>query len=201
MNYPKILSYTCLLVGIILFGCNNSTSEKTENIIDSEGKIAEELGKAVTHTSLSDVTPLTVEELEAWLPQSLNGMERTGSQPGSMSRSGVSGISATYGNPYKKSIVILVTDGAGALASAMGLVGGYRRQINADIDRVTEGGYSKTVTNKGVKAIESHTKHDSSYNVTTLFGDRFGIELRSTRISLEEAWQAYHALPLEGLLK
>lgn len=53
---------------MILFGCNNSTSDKSKNVSDSEEKTAEEIGKAVLHTSLTDVSPISVEELETTFP-------------------------------------------------------------------------------------------------------------------------------------
>lgn len=200
MNYPKILCYTCLLSGMILFGCNNSTSDKSKNVSDSDEKIAEEIGKAILHTNLTDISPISVEELEAWLPKTLGGMSLTSSAPGSMSRSGISGIAATYGNPYEKSVKILLTDCAGKQASAMGLAGSFRRLMNKNLDRDTEMGYEKTVTNKGVKVIESYNSDTDSYQFTNFYGDRFSIDLSSTRISREEAWEAFHSLPLDKLL-
>lgn len=200
MNYPKILCYTCLLSGMILFGCNNSTSDKSKNVSDSDEKIAEEIGKAVLHTNLTDVSPISVEELEAWLPKTLGGMTLTSSAPGSMSRSGISGIAATYGDPYEKSFQLSLTDCAGEQASAMGFAGSFRRLMNQNIDRDTEMGYAKTVTNKGVKAIEYYNSDTDSYKIENFYGDRFSIELSSTQISREGAWEAFHSLPLNKLL-
>lgn len=114
MNYPKILYFTCLLSGMILFGCNNSSNSNS-----SDEKTAEEIGKAILHTNLTDISPISVEELEAWLPKTLGGMSLTSSAPGSMSH---------------------------------------------------------------------------------FFGDRFSINLSSTRISREAAWEAFHSLPLDKLL-
>src|SRR5690606_2813820 len=110
MNYPKILYFTCLFSSLILFGYNNSTSDKSKNVSDSEEKTTEEISKSFLHTNFTDVSPISVEELEAWLPKTLGGMSLTSSQPGSMSH---------------------------------------------------------------------------------FFGDRFSINLSSTRINLEEAWQAF----------
>lgn len=200
MNYPKILYFTCLLSSLILFGCNNSTSDKSKNVSDSEEKTTEEIGKAILHTNLTDISPISVEELEAWLPKTLGGMSLTSSAPGSMSHSGISGIAATYGNPYEKSVKLLLTDCAGEQASAMGLAGSFRRLMNQNIDENTEMGYQKTVTNKGVKAIENYNSDTDSYEIANFFGDRFSINLSSTRINLEEAWQAFHSLPLDKLL-
>ena len=160
MNYPKILYFTCLLSGMILFVCNNNSYSNS-----SDEKTAEEIGKAILHTNLTDISPISVEELEAWLPKTLGGMSLTSSAPGSMSRSGISGIAATYGNPYEKSVKLLLTDCAGEQASAMGLAGSFRRLMNQNIDENTEMGYQKTVTNKGVKAIENYNS-DTEYKNT-----------------------------------
>lgn len=195
MNYPKILYFTCLLSGMILFGCNNSSNSNS-----SDEKTAEEIGKAILHTNLTDISPISVEELEAWLPKTLGGMSLTSSALGSMSHSGISGIAATYGNPYEKSVKLLLTDCAGEQASAMGLAGSFRRLMNQNIDENTEMGYQKTVTNKGVKAIENYNSDTDSYEIANFFGDRFSINLSSTRISREAAWEAFHSLPLDKLL-
>lgn len=186
-----------LLTGLLIIcvACNNSSNSNF-----SDEKTAEELGKAIIHTSLTDVSPISVEELEAWLPKTLGGMSLTSSQPGSMSRSGISGIAATYGNPYEKSIKLLLTDCAGEQAGAMGLAGSFRRLMDQNIDRDTEMGYAKTVTNKGVKAIEYYNSDTDSYKMENFYGDRFSIELSSTQISGEGAWEAFHSLPLDKLL-
>jgi len=72
--------------------------------------------------------------------------------------------------------------------------------MNQNIDENTEMGYQKTVTNKGVKAIENYNSDTDSYEIANFFGDRFSINLSSTRISREAAWQAFQSLPLDKLL-
>src|SRR5690606_17880048 len=160
MNLPKLFLLSLCASSIFLAGCNNKASEK--NTANSEEAIVEELGKALTHTKLSDVEPISMEDLEAWLPKTLGGLPMTSSQHGSMSKMGVHGIAAVYGNPNEKSIVLTLTDCAGKQDGTMGVAGTLRQTIARDIDSGTEDGYQKTVVDKGVRAIENYSRHDDS---------------------------------------
>ncbi|SRR5690606_1037425 len=199
MNIPKLFLPILCASSMLLAGCNNKTSEK--NTVNSEEAVVEELGKALTHTNLSDIEPISMEDLEAWLPETLGGLPMTNSQHGSMSKMGVHGIAAMYGNPYEKSILLTLTDSAGKKAGTMGLAGSFRRANAMDIDSKTENGYQKTVVEKGVRAIEYYGKHDDSYLISIFHQDRFEVEVRSAGIPREEAWKALHSIPLDKLLK
>ena len=57
-----------LLTGVLIFcvACNNPTSNSQAE--DTNTDMPEKLFKESTNPNLSELTPLTMEELEAWLP-------------------------------------------------------------------------------------------------------------------------------------
>src|SRR5690554_8164651 len=93
------------LVSGLLWACGNATSDGNDG---SDRAMAEALGEAVMHTNLSEVTPLTVEELETWMPETLIGLPLESARPGSMSKRGISGIHGNYGDPGDKRVVVTV---------------------------------------------------------------------------------------------
>src|SRR5690606_2752337 len=68
---------------------------------------------------LQGITPLTNEELKAWLPDEIKGMKRISYKAGQAGMMGIASIEATYANEDKsKKFTINVIDGAGQMGAA-----------------------------------------------------------------------------------
>lgn len=180
----------------LILACNNSTSNSQGE--DTDTDMPEKLFKEFTHPDLSELTPLTMEELEAWLPAELGGLPLHSVHPGSMSRSGVNGIAGRYINNGDKEIILTVTDGAGPTAApiAGGMFGQVEKAINGKLP-LNKG--EEIVTIGGIRAIQSY--NDYSYHHSFVHQGRLLISVDASRLSKDEAEQVIEALPMDKLIK
>lgn len=191
----KKTGYAVWLISGLLWACGSATPDGSGG--QSEEITAETLGKAVMSTGLSEVPPITVEELETWLPETLLGMPLKSTQPGSMSKRGISGIGANYGDSDNKNIVVTITDCAGPEGGMV--VGMFRPLATSEFDRSSESGYERTVTENGIKAVESFSQYENNYSVAIFYKERFAINLNGYSVARDELWEAVGELPLDRL--
>lgn len=189
------LWYAAWLVSGLLWACGGGTSEGSS--WQSDQATAEALGKAVMNTDLSEVTPLTEEELETWFPETLVGMPFKSAQPGSMSRLGISGIGANYGEPGDKYIAVVVTDCAGPKAGMA--AGMFRPLATSELDQSSESGYERTVTENGIRAVESFSQYENNYTLSIFYKERFAVSLNGYSVTRDELWEAVGELQLDRL--
>lgn len=180
----------------LILACNNPTSNSQAE--DTNTDMPEKLFKESTNPNLSELTPLTMEELEAWLPSELGGLPLQSVHPGSMSRSGVNGIAGRYTNSGDKEIILTVTDGAGPTAApiAGGMFGQVEKAINGKLP-LNEG--ENIVTIGDIRAVQSYG--DNSYHHSFVHQSRLLISVDASRFSKEEAEQVIEALPMDKLIK
>ena len=78
--------------------------------------------------ALEELEPIRNEDLKTWLPESLDGMERSGFRIGGSGMANVSSVEGTYKRKdTKKSFKVSVMDGAGKAGSVMAMsFGGVR---------------------------------------------------------------------------
>lgn len=196
----KNLKTICLLwvVGVFMLACNNSSSRSQGEDTDTE--MPEKLGKAILHTDLSEMTPLTMEELEAWLPKELVGLPLHIVHPGSTGQPGinVSSIGGRYVGQDNKEILLTVVDGAGPDAAP--IYGGMFKQAENTINGkfpLNEG--EEIVTIGDIRAVQSY--FDFAYHYTFVHQGRLLIIVDATRLSKDEAQQIIKALPMDQLVK
>ncbi|MEZ4777896.1 MAG: hypothetical protein R2786_00745 [Flavobacteriaceae bacterium] len=148
--------------------------------------------------ALKNVTPLTNDELKAWLPDEINGMKRTKFTAGQASFMKIASIEATYESEDKsKKFKIQVLDGAGEMGAAA--TAGVRILLSQDFEEETESTLKKTVKRNGVKVIEEHNKNSNNSSIQFLQDDRFFINANGTHMDLEETWDAINKLNVEDL--
>lgn len=196
----KNLKAICLLwaASALMLACNNSTSHSQGE--DTDADMPEKLFKQFTHTNLSELTPLTMEELEAWLPAELGGLPLHSVHPGSMSQSGVNGIAGRYISNEDKEIILTVTDGAGPTAAP--IAGGMFGQVDKIIDGTLplhEG--DEIVTVGGIRTIHSYNEYSHHHHHTFVHQGRLLISVDATRLSKDEAEQVIATLPMGKLVK
>lgn len=178
-----------------MLACNNGTSHSQGE--DTDADMPEKLFKESTHPDLSELTPLTMEELEAWLPTELGGVPLHSVHPGSLSGAGINGIGGRYISGDIE-ISLMVNDAAGPTAApiAGGMFGLVDKAINGQRP-LNEG--EEVVTIGGIRAIQSY--HDGSYHHSFVHQGRLLISVDASRLSKDEAEQVIKALPMDKLIK
>lgn len=187
--------YLLWTVSAFMLACNNGTSHSQGE--DTDADMPEKLFKESTNPNLSELTPLTMEELEAWLPAELGGVPLHSVHPGSLSGAGINGIGGRYISGDKE-ISLMVNDAAGPTAAP--IAGGMFGQVEKAIDGklpLSEG--EEVVTIGGIRAIQSYG--DNSYHHSFVHQGRLLIIVDATRFSKDEAEQVIEALPMDKLIK
>lgn len=147
---------------------------------------------------LSETKPLTNEELKAWLPDDVDGMKRTSFKTGAMGMMNIASIEATYATEDKeKSVKIEVIDGAGEMGAFA--TASLRMVFSQDFEEESEEKTRRTVTKKGVKAIEEYNKRRNQA-VIQLFQDRrFYIKATGVGMEIDELWDYIAEMDVDDL--
>lgn len=208
---PIMKKYMIVLFLLPLFvscgGSNSSGDKGTENKKE-EGVLSQLSNATSAIKSLGDagkdmeklqkMTPLTNDQLKAWLPEEINGLKRISYSAGDASAMGLASIDATFANADKsKKIKVAVFDGAGKAGSAM--ISLLNIQLSQDFDREDEYKIEKTVKHNGTKAIMEFNKRDSTTEIHFLQDGRFSIDVTGTHMDAGEVWKAIEALKPDKL--
>tara|TARA_R110000868_G_scaffold205702_1_gene454267 strand:- start:2371 stop:2994 length:624 start_codon:yes stop_codon:yes gene_type:complete len=166
--------------------------DNLDNIIDG----AEDMQKNIE--KLSELTPVTKDEIKAWMPEELGDLKRTEYNIGS--QMGISVFKLSFKGDNEKKINVTISDGAG---NGSALVAMFSMFQNIDIDTESESGYERTQTFDGQRAL---VKYQSlkNYEKTTLqclINGRFGIEANAWNIEPEELWKYIKQLEIDKLIK
>ncbi|MDP4263462.1 MAG: hypothetical protein Q8941_13125 [Bacteroidota bacterium] len=197
----KQLIILCLAAICMLPACNNN-KPKQATIVSDDGKtkvtvnpadIAEKAGDMNQKMEeLKKLTPLTLDQLKALLPEEFMGMKRSSFNANAMM--GTSTCTATYKTDDGKQLRVSLFDGAGeAGASLVGL-----RFYNLwNFERQDDNGYEKTVDFNGGKAIEKYAKYNDEYGLTYVANDRLLVSLEGEKMGLDAIKDAAKNLSLK----
>ena len=158
-------------------------------------KGAEDLEKNIE--KLSELTPITKEQIKTWMPEEINDLKRTEYNIGGVM--GISTFKLTFKGDADKMIKITISDGAGK-GSAM--IGMFSMMQNMEIDKENESGYERTQTFDGQPTL---IKYQSSENyekstLQCLFNERFGIEATAWKMTPDELWSYIKKLEINKLI-
>lgn len=197
----KILM-TIFVAGAMISCKDNPVSKKineTKKSVSNTTKAVKEMTKVQeTIKDLSEVEPLTNEELKNWLPDDINGMKRTKFKAGEAGMMNISSISATYSNEDKsKEFSINVIDGAGEMGAIA--TAGLRMLMTQDFEEQDESGYRKTTTRKNQKAVEEYNSNRNNSNIQFMDDRRFYLEAKGKNMDVDETWKAIDKLKLDKL--
>lgn len=182
-------------------GQNSSSGEEEETMetaSDSESDAANDPQKAMEEAmkqlenmqkEAGKVEVVDFRELKIWLPETLNGLERSrheGQKAGAMGFT-VSEANATYKGDGKD-IEVTVVDGGGVGLAQMGLAA----WAMAEIDQEDDNGWKRTTTIAGQKAYQEHSTRDNSGQVSILVAGRGVLNIEYSGMDSGDA---------EGLLK
>lgn len=194
-NIMKInISYFILFTSFLLISCggkeDNKTKSETSNTIDlvKTVKDMQENGETLVYE-----TPLTKQEFESWLPETLLGMPMTSSTINMLP--GLGSCGATYSINNRR-VRVMVIDGAGEKGN--NAVNTYRVSSTKEYDEKGTWGSTKTTTLNGFKLKESALTN-GKYNLSMFYDNRFAVDVETYEVGHEELEQIIKELNLEQL--
>lgn len=149
---------------------------------------------------LIKATPISNDELKAFLPETLAGFPRKKFSVGNQFMTDVAMAEAEYENENGDMVSLSVMDGAGETGSAMITLArlGFARDFEEQSDR----GYKKSITINGYKAIEEVQKDDydgrENSKIDLLISKRFLVTLEG-EISVDQLKKTVNELDLNKL--
>jgi hypothetical protein len=176
------------LSSFILLACNN----RKKGDITIKGKDGEkvtintnELAKKAEETNnkaeeLKKLTPLSLDQLKALVPEEFMGMKRDSYSANSMM--GAATCNATYKSEDGKELKVTIFDCAGEAGSG---IYSLRYWTMWNFQQEDDNGYQKTVDFNGTKAIEKYQKYNEEYGLTYMSGDRFLVTLEGEKTGLD----------------
>ena len=187
----KPLFSLLLLATVAIGACNNdkkvthtetsddgTTTTTTLDVTDlSEG--ADEITQKMEE--LKKLAPLTLDQLKALLPEEIAGIKR--SSFNANTTMGFALAEADYEKDDDTELKLVVYDCAGEAGS--GIFGmSYWTKMN--MQQESDDGYTKTVSFRGDKAVESYQKGSNESTLTYVVNDRLLVTLTGRNISADE---------------
>ncbi len=162
-------------------------------IISNAKEIQEESAK------LKEVTPLTNEELKAWLPEKVADLSRTGFKVGKTGYMNVASIEGTFKAGDGRELRVEIMDGAGEMGSA--LMAGMGVASKMEVEEEDESKHLQTVTKNGVKAKQTYYKKRDDTELQFIYSGRFMVMVRTKDAKPGKTWELVEKLNLESLTK
>jgi len=198
----KYLLSLSMAVALCLSACNNDrkvtattknedgSTTTTSVDVKSMASASDEMEKKVE--DLKKLSPLTIDQLKALLPEELNGIKQ--SNYNSSTAMGLSYISADYDRDDTTSLKVAIYDCAGEAGSGW-YAATYWTKMSFQQESSTE--YTKTVEMMGGKAIENFNKQNHNSSLTYVANDRLLVVLSGENMKPEELREAAQKLNLK----
>lgn len=172
--------------------------EAKENVSNTQKVIKESTKLQEGIKELSETTPLTNEEMKAWLPDDVDGLKRTAFKTGAMGMMNIASIEATYTAEDKsKSFKLEIIDGAGEMGAMS--TAGLKMAFSMDFEEEDEFKSRKSVTKNGIKAIEEYDKRRNKSTIQLFHNDRFYLKATGEKMEIDELWDLINEINLEDL--
>lgn len=203
----KLITIAMLL--LIVVACkeeNNPLSkikEATDKVkevktgIDNLDKVidgAEDMQKNIE--KLSKTTPITKDQIKAWMPEELGDLKRSSFQ---ISKEMGMKFKLVFKGEDKKTININIIDGAGNGAPMISM---FSMMQNMDIDKENDTGYERT-QKMGSQKVYVKYKKLTNYEKSELqctVNNRFGIEANARGMTPKELWEYIQKLEIQKLI-
>ncbi|MCR9182893.1 MAG: hypothetical protein NXH73_08200 [Flavobacteriaceae bacterium] len=192
-----------LSIAMLLFACKDNpvvkkAKEVKDNVSNTQKVIKESTKMQDDIKELSEATPLTNDEMKAWLPEDVDGMKRTAFKTGAMGMMNIASVEATYAEEDKsRTFKVEVIDGAGEMGALS--TAGLRMAFSMDFEEETESKTRKTVTKNGVKAIEEYDKRRNQSVIQFMQDNRFYIKATGTNMEMDELWDLIDEMDADDL--
>lgn len=167
----------------------NKTTVDVSSITEAAKNIEENAGKA---EELKKLTPLSIDQVKALIPNELMGMQR--SSFSANSAMGVSVGKGTYKGEGDKELNIEIIDCAGEMGASW-----YTMRYFSlwNFQQEDDNGYQKTIDFNGGKAIEKYSKSNDRYELTYFGNDRFIVNVDGEKVGLDAIKQVANNLTLK----
>lgn len=167
----------------------NKTTVDVSSVTEAAKNIEENAGKA---EELKKLTPLSIDQVKALIPNELMGMQR--SSFSANSAMGVSVGKGTYKGDGDKELNIEIIDCAGEMGASW-----YTMRYFSlwNFQQEDDNGYQKTIDFNGGKAIEKYTKSNDRYELTYFGNDRFIVNVDGEKVGLDAIKQVANNLTLK----
>ncbi len=192
-----------LIICVLFAGCKDNPAvkkmkEAKDGVVNTKNVIKESTNMQDDIKNLSEMTPLTNEELKSWLPESVDGMKRTSFKAGEIGMMNIASIEATYAAEDKtRSFKIEVIDGAGEMGALS--TAGMRMAFAQDFEEETEDKTRKSVTKNGSKAIEEYNKRRNQSVIQFMQDKRFYIKATGDKMDIDDLWNLIDEMDTEDL--
>lgn len=198
-----ILISAIFVLQSILLSCGsdskNEVNKKTNSVIEKVKtgnnfvKGARDL--ASESEALKKLTPIPVETLKAFFPETIYGMPKTNSN--ALDMVGASTAFATYGKSTSKQIKLRILDGAGEKGSAA--TGVYRAIKYDKTNKEAYGDYIKIKEYDNTIVKEHFNKSQNRYTLEFFYNNRFAVNLQVTGFQQEDVWKIFKEFDLNKL--
>lgn len=199
----KVLKVSLLMSIMICISCMGEVSDKLKkaknkvsnagSIVENAKTMGERMGK------LKEMEPTSNDDLKAWLPENLDGMERTKFRVGGSGVANVSSVEGTYKQKgTKTSLNARIMDGAGEAGSVLAM--GFGMFGDMEMEMEDERKHQQTVEVDGIRAQQTYYKKNSRTNLMFVYEERFMVTIDATDMDVDETWKMVEKLDLEGLV-
>ena len=167
----------------------NKATIDVSSVSEAAKKIEENANEA---EKLKKLTPLSIDQIKALIPEELLGMKR--SSFSANSAMGVAVGEGTYKGDDDKQLKLEVIDCAGETGAAW-----YNMRFFAlwNFQQEDDNGYQKTVDFNGGKAVEKYSKSNDRYEFTYFSNDRFIVQLEGEKVGLDAIKQVANNISLK----
>lgn len=185
----KNLFFLLLAFSFFMTACNNNKPKETTVITSKDGKEKvtvntgnlkkEVMDIADIQEALSKLTPLTLEELKAFIPEQILGAAKSNYQ--ATSAQGMGSVSAEYKIDEKTKIKLSIIDCAGSMGAGAYTI--YNGMLS--FERDTENEYSKVIEFNGGKAMESCKKKRDECTLDYFTGNRYMVNIKGDNVGMD----------------
>ena len=189
---------------LILLSCHGNSEKTTLTTDDGNGNkttlsidpknatsVADEMNKKTEE--LKKLTPMTVDQIKAMLPEQLMGIKRSSFDANSMM--GFATADADYKKNDTTNIKITVMDCAGEAGSSFYALNYWTKMT---IQSENDQGFTKTIDFMGGKAVEDYKKYNNTYTLTFTANDRLLITLQGQNVTMDQLMDAAKSLNLKA---
>jgi hypothetical protein len=209
----KIITIVMLLLIVVACKKENNPITKFKNATKKVKKAKQSLnnvtelikgaeGVQKNIQKLSEITPISKDQIKSWMPEELGDLKRTKYEIGKqMGFANISNVNLEFKDADNNKIVnVKVIDGAGNGATFISM---FLLVKNADVDSEDQTGYERTEVFGKQKVLVkySNPKYSHSSKLNYLINDRFLVEATGWSMEPDELWNYLKKLDIDNLSK
>lgn len=195
-----ILLKRLILVNITIAVISSCGENSKQDNTSTKIKTVKNTIKTISKTeNLLETTSLTNEALQDWFPNQLMSLQKTTTSIAPMSTHGINGAIANYDGNNKEKIKITLYDCSGE--KGVLLLSQYSFYKNMTVDNENDYKIEKSFNKRGMEGIEAYDKNRQYSDISFLYNDRFGVNIKAYNMNRESVWESINNLKFDELLK